>query len=407
MVRAEFYKSMQRNDMKNASCLSICIVAPEYPPQFGGVGRSVQRIARGLTDCGHAITVVVMPEQAVVGAQPAVRVRTEDGIEVYELTPPIRGAMSRPELTTAYFEWLSGFIQEHSFDILQSFFIGVHSFLVGLAALEARKAFVASVRGDDIHKRLFRGEQFQYIRWTLEHANAVTFVGTELERRARLVAPIRGMSCVIWNSIDTQHILVTPDATQVARSTPIIGCIGRHRRKKGVDILLEACSRLDVPFIVRLIGPFAEDEQPYWAEVLNQYRSRGLDIQVTEELSHSDVLTAYREISVLAIPSLHDGCPNVLLEGLSFGIPIVGTRSGAIGDILDASSAGIVVKPGDVSELSSALRTMLIDESLRKQYGRKGFTFVRDVWTLKDEIGAWEQLYQDVLTSMTFPLFDS
>jgi len=385
--------------MSTSTKPSICIITPEYPPQFGGLGRSVHRIAHGLSARGFFVTIVVMPEIVVPVEESvsSIHTRWDNSIEVYELYSPIRGAKTRPELTTAYFEWLTSFAIQRRFDFLQSFFIGVHSFLAGLVAYEAGITFIASVRGDDLHKRLFRGEQFEYIRWTFEHAHSVTFVGSELQRRGHVIANISGISRVIWNSIDLRDSKELPiPRDKGSRQLPVVGCVGRHRRKKGVDILLAACERLIMPVEVRLIGSFALDEEPYWSNLLRNYERKGLNIKVTGELSYEETIQEYNSLAVLAIPSLHDGCPNVLLEGMALGVPIVGTRAGAIGDVLDASRAGIVVEPGNVVDLAEAINTIISNVVLQEEYSKRGFSFVRQAWTLENEISAWISLYDEL-----------
>lgn len=382
--------------MKNIlSKVKLGLITPEYPPDFGGVGHSVHRIAQGLADKGVNVSVIVMPEvisQHSMQSEQIIK-QVDGAVSVYRITPPLRGATSGPELHTECFELLKQIgIQQH-LNLLHCFFLGINSFLTGLVATELEIPWIASVRGDDLHKRLFRIQQYPYVYWTLEHADAVTFVSADLKRRADHVNKGNGLRRIIWNSISDATVndfqSVFPDLHEV----PTIGSVGRFRRKKGTDYLVEACSLLPFNVKLLLIGDFAADEQPYWNNLIQTYSSTNVDIVVTGITEHSTIATYYRQLDVLAIPSLHDGCPNVLLEGLALGLPIVASRCGALGDMLDASQSGIVVPPGDTNSLAEALIKSITDGTFRQKCWDNGKDFVRFQWTLKHEIEEWISVY--------------
>ena len=61
---------------------------------------------------------------------------------------------------------------------------------------------------------------------------------------------------------------------------------------------------------------------------------------------------------VLALPSRNEGCPNVVLEALACGTPVVAARVGAVPDLLD-ESCGIIVPPEDPAQFAAAMERAL------------------------------------------------
>lgn len=84
----------------------------------------------------------------------------------------------------------------------------------------------------------------------------------------------------------------------------------------------------------------------------------------------------YQSASVLLLTSSKEGVPNVILEGLACGLPVVGTSAGDVERILSKSNGGRVVPVGDVERLSVALQQLLEDEPLRAKMGYQGRKYV-------------------------------
>ena len=68
----------------------------------------------------------------------------------------------------------------------------------------------------------------------------------------------------------------------------------------------------------------------------------------------------YGAADLLCLPSLHEGCPNVVLEALASGLPVVAARVGGVPELLPPS-AGLLVAPGDPESLASALERALAE----------------------------------------------
>src|SRR5262249_53494161 len=97
--------------------------------------------------------------------------------------------------------------------------------------------------------------------------------------------------------------------------------------------------------------------------------------EVHEGVSHDGVLEYIRKMSVLVLPSLsttkwREQLGHVLIEAMSIGVPVVGSDSGAIPEVI--GEAGIVVPEGDARGLAEALRSLSVSKEVRESFATRG-----------------------------------
>ncbi len=102
-----------------------------------------------------------------------------------------------------------------------------------------------------------------------------------------------------------------------------------------------------------------------------------------------DVAALLSGVDILCHPSLHDGLPNAVVEAMAMGVPVVASRVGAIHELVADGISGILVRPNDVNELTSAMDRLLHDDgSLRKRFGAEGRERVQRDWDLGRNLAA-------------------
>lgn len=150
------------------------------------------------------------------------------------------------------------------------------------------------------------------------------------------------------------------------------------RARKGVWDLLEAygilCGNRTDPPRLDIIGP--ETDAGIFAAISDWVSARGLGgrIRLMGELGHAEIEEGFtRESSIFAFPTLREEAFGlVLAEAMSKGVPVVATRIGAIPEVLENGSAGLLTEPGDPAALAGALGRMLDDAEARTAFALKG-----------------------------------
>lgn len=155
--------------------------------------------------------------------------------------------------------------------------------------------------------------------------------------------------------------------TEVPARTKDVLFVGWVVPSKGVEELLEAWPSVRTDgATLRLMGAF---EQQYVAD-LERRGLLGPDIDLVGEATHGQVLEAMSACGLFVLPSHTEGFPNVVVEAMSTGAPIVATSVGAIPDML-AEGAGVIVPPRDVAALAAGMRDVLADPD-RLHMGERG-----------------------------------
>ncbi len=216
--------------------------------------------------------------------------------------------------------------------------------------------------------------------------DARKIAGPELAARARAAA------CVIACNVDTVDYLrcheapvcLVPHGVDVQRFVPRpfppdhllrLLAVGRLVEKKGFNVLLEAVAQLSFPFFLRIIG-----DGPEYQRLAEKIRTLGLAEQVTlcGGRTHDELPAEYANSHLVVIPSVldqtgdRDGLPNVVLEALASGRPVVASTVGAITSAVINRENGLLFGPGDSTALAAAVTSFVHQPALCERYGQNG-----------------------------------
>src|SRR2546422_513568 len=92
-------------------------------------------------------------------------------------------------------------------------------------------------------------------------------------------------------------------------------------------------------------------------------------LEVWPFIKRAEMSSLYAEHEIFVLPSLMEGMPLVLLEGMASGMPVVTTESSGMTDLIEDSHDGLFVIPGDTESLSAAIVRLCRDPELRLRLG--------------------------------------
>jgi glycosyltransferase involved in cell wall biosynthesis len=111
---------------------------------------------------------------------------------------------------------------------------------------------------------------------------------------------------------------------------------------------------------------------PLEAELRAQVEASDLTKHV-QFLGHvQDVETAFSRMDLLVVPSLSEAFSLVTVEGMMMELPVVGSRTGGIAEIIVDDQTGLLVPPGDSAALADACRYLLSRPDVASRMGRRG-----------------------------------
>lgn len=154
--------------------------------------------------------------------------------------------------------------------------------------------------------------------------------------------------------------------------------VGRFTKEKDQKTVVRAVKILKEKYGIRKNLVFVGDGEKQ-AEVEELTRELKMEQQIFFVGSQYDVQNYYSAASVLVHSSPAEGLPTVLLEAMSFGVPIIATNSlPGVPEILEGEKHGVVCNVGDFDGIAHALYTMITDHDVREKYIQSGYKRIKD-----------------------------
>jgi glycosyltransferase involved in cell wall biosynthesis len=172
----------------------------------------------------------------------------------------------------------------------------------------------------------------------------------------------------------------------------VIGVVGRLHPQKGHVYLIDAAVQIvkefpDTKFVFAGDGDLRH-------ELEERIKARQLEKHFLFVGYRMDIANVMSSFDIFVLPSLYEGLPNVVLEAMASGKPVVATSvDGTVEAVVDGET-GYLVQPTDVEALQKALLRLLGDRELARKMGKKGRERVEQIFSLEKQVRSFEELYQ-------------
>ncbi len=208
----------------------------------------------------------------------------------------------------------------------------------------------------------------------------------------------RGRVRVIPNGIDLETIdNVQPldcAAAGIDESKPLILWVGRMDPVKRLDLLVRAievtCRRHSVQ--AALIG-----DGPQRARIESMIASRCLGDVIKLPGWSENVFAWMQRADALMLPSMTEGSPNVLIEAMACGCPVIASDIAASRELIGPLEAGWLVPAGDEGGFAAAADAILADPGEKKARADRARAWVEKHHRMQDVVRLWAATYQCLL----------
>jgi glycosyltransferase involved in cell wall biosynthesis len=244
-------------------------------------------------------------------------------------------------------------------------------------------------------------------RWLSQHAfrSLADVVLTTSERIRRQFVGEMGLAeervVTVPTGIDVTRFRPEGPRADLGRAasgvaSPRVGMVSVLRSWKGHETFLEAVDRLrpsswSADWVV--VG-----EGPRRAQIEESIARRGLTGTVRLIGHREDVPEVLRVLDLLVIPSTgHEGIPQIGLQALACGIPVVGSDVGGIPEIIRPGETGRIIPVRDASALALAIRAVFAEPELTRTMVERGRRLVLDRYSREAMLDVLESLYRRFL----------
>jgi glycosyltransferase involved in cell wall biosynthesis len=240
---------------------------------------------------------------------------------------------------------------------------------------------VVSLHGSDVYVAERMAVAGRIARTVFRRSGRITACSPDLARRAVSLGADASRLEVVPYGVDVSRFRPDPvkrEATRnafgIKQETPLVFAAGRLVRKKGFEYLVDAIATLGPGSPIQLALAGDGDlagvlrARASAAGLVNRVRFLG---NLTQDAVSSWLAAA----DIIAVPSVRDdsgnvdGLPNVVLEAMASGTPLVTTAAGGIGSVVEDGRTALVVPERDVPSLLTAITTLASDPALRHMLG--------------------------------------
>jgi 1,4-alpha-glucan branching enzyme len=177
---------------------------------------------------------------------------------------------------------------------------------------------------------------------------------------------------VISNMTNSPELQSRRLAANPPADSPEVLFVGRLERVKGVELLLEAAALVvkEIPSARFLLAGGSHPTLP--ANNLDaRIRHYSLQNNVVQlgQLPRKDLDVLYGRARLCVVPSHYESFGLVALEAMAAGLPVVGTRTGGLPEVIEDTKTGLLVAPGDAAGLAAAITKLLRNPARAEEMG--------------------------------------
>lgn len=344
--------------------MRILVVSGIWPPDVGGPASHAPELAEFLLRRGHAVEVLTTADASP--APQAYEVRWVDraapaGLRHARVAAWIRERATRNDVVYA-------------------------TSMLGRAVLGAtlaRRPVVVKLVADEAYERarrwgLFEGDldAFQRFRGGTRVRLLRKARDRALRRVDHLVCPSGYLAALAvgWG-VPRERVTVLPNAAPPLPPLPgrdearerlgvdgaVLAFAGRITKQKSLGVALDALARVeDVSLLVAGDGPDLPEVRLRAAQLDLDGRVRFLG-----PLGRDEVLELFRAADASLLTSSWENFPHTVVEALAVGTPVIATRVGGVPELVRDEENGLLVPPGDVDAVASAVRRLIGEPGLR------------------------------------------
>jgi glycosyltransferase involved in cell wall biosynthesis len=352
--------------------MRILLINYEYPPVGGGAATATAAIAKALVDLGHAVVILTGKFKR------SPEVSESNGIVVHRI-PSLRTKIDRSGVFEMGLFLISGLIFARSIIRIHRIegSIVFFSLPCGPLGLLGRWRFgipyVVSLRGGDVpgnepSLNFFHRLLAPVRRTVLKNAVAIVANSDGLRKMAEAADPFPVR--IIPNGVDSDFFVpAQPKPAKKSAGVLRVLFVGRFQPQKNLAFLFREMARLSPDtFELHLVG-----DGPDRQSLARLAKQLGMASMVTWHgwLPRAAVRQAYQGADCLVNPSLYEGMPNVVLEAMACGLPVVASKVPGNEELVLDGETGFLFDLEAPNALMNRLKQLADDRDLCSRLGRR------------------------------------
>lgn len=400
--------------------MRLLIVSEHYFPIVGGSTTYVHNLCKNLSLLGCEVYLVTIPDDL----NPVMEWCKENGFYIYRLKIPqiFRKERYFPLFLYSKIDYLVKAVKPDVIHIGYGFFIPmisrfnrtmqkspivwtVHNvppkehkfdFLIQIPVFNRVLKQIYFTIGDIYSQLIFKIAKYDEIICVSQKTADLAMTKGVSEKKIRIIP----------NGIDTDLYDPDLDIIEIKKQLgfqdygSIILTVAGIVPHKGQKYLINAIPNIlkrhpDTLFL--MVGPIRSET--YNDELVKLVRDLDIEnnVRIISGLTSNELLNYYKVSNMYIQPSLEEGFCISILEAMSFGKPVIGTKTGAIPEFIQESGAGILIDSESPEQIYEAITAILLNPHKTIEMGEKARKYVVENYSWREVAGHTLDLYNNIL----------
>jgi L-malate glycosyltransferase len=370
------------------------MIAREFPPVGGGIGYYVYNLSRGLIEKGYTVSVITR------GSTQRFQKKVIDGIDVYEATffpfYPVHLELHKLFVSQLLRSLKPDLIHLHS-PVTPSFRLQCPVVTTVHTAMKTDARYHEVVNAHSLAEKM-QSRYFSPLAeyQLLKRSDIITTVSPSVAQELEEYRIDPTKVKVVWNGVDEKRFC--PSSTSTKTNKKYVLFTGRLWARKGLFDLINSAkivkSRIpDIKYVICGTGPLLQ-------KLKEQVRNLELESQVQfmGRVSSEKLLDTYQHATIQVVPSIYEGLPTVILEGMSCGLPLIATDIGGNRDIIEHGKNGLLIPPASPTSIADTIVELWTNNDLRKDLGKNARETILKKFTWDTIANNFVTIYNQALT---------
>jgi len=367
-------------------------------PTLGGSGAVATELGKALAHRGHQVHFIVTDIPFRLG-------EFHQNIFVHELQTTSYPVLRTPPHDLSLAAWMADIIEQYDLEILHVHYalpFAVCAYLAKEMLPDHPFRVVTTLHGTDVTVLSQDKRLFKVMKLGIEKSDYVTAVSESLvQQTIEIFETKKDIHCV-YNFIDTDQF--TPITTSSMRdclarpNEKVLLHVSNFREVKRVGDVIDIFERVQriMPAKLLLVG-----EGPESTPMREKVESLGLTDQVRFLGKQDEVAQLFGAADLLLLPSSKESFGLVALEAMACGVPVIGSLTGGIPEVVVDGETGFLSDIGDVTAMAENAIRLLQDANLYRAFSVSARRRAEEAFHIRNKVAEYEAIYERLAYATT------
>ncbi|MDP3989653.1 MAG: glycosyltransferase family 4 protein [archaeon] len=193
---------------------------------------------------------------------------------------------------------------------------------------------------------------------------------------------------IIYNGVDTDIFKPMPEVQTKSNKLRLIS-IGNLNKEKGLEYLFKAINGLEDKVSLTVVGD---------GPLLQEFKRKNKNVEFIGRIEHKDLPKIINQHDVLVHPSYVESFPNVILEAMACGKPVIACNIYGIPEMITSPNNGLLISPKNSNQLTKVIIKLVEDHKIREKIGIEGQKMILTNFKMTTKL---EKNIQSIISSIS------